>query len=226
MARGAPSRRFKTELTYVRFLVRPYAMAGSRWELAVGASCAAVIGTAFVAELLTPDDVVAAVVLPPLLVAVWLLSSRWAAVLSILALSWFALAIALEPANRLTLALVGTVTLATAFTARLYATALASLLSRYRHLRPTVPSQATPPTLGAIEGLSHGIRSLTPREVEVACLGAQGYTTPEIARRLHIGDRTVETHLSSVYAKLRIGSRNELIRMAARLGGPASPVRS
>jgi DNA-binding CsgD family transcriptional regulator len=226
VARRALSRRYRTEVTYGRFLVRPYALAGSRWEVAVGASCAAVIGTAFVAELLTPDDVVAAVVLPPLLLAIWLLSSRLAAVLSILAISWFALAIALEPANRLTLAVVGTVTLATALTARLYATALARLLSKYRHLRPTLPSQATPPTLGEIEGLTHGIRSLTRRELEVASLGAQGYTTPEIARRLHIGDRTVETHLSGVYAKLRIGSRNELIRMAARLGSPATPARS
>jgi DNA-binding NarL/FixJ family response regulator len=52
--------------------------------------------------------------------------------------------------------------------------------------------------------------SLTQRERIVANLAAGGLTDREIAARLHIGDRTVETHLAHVYAKLRIGGRIEL----------------
>ena len=56
-----------------------------------------------------------------------------------------------------------------------------------------------------------------PCEIEVARLGAEGYTTLEIADQLHIGKRTVESHHAGAYSKLRIGSRAELIRMAAKL---------
>jgi DNA-binding NarL/FixJ family response regulator len=161
------------------------------------------------------------VVLLPLLIAVWLLSNRWAAFVVAVGLVLFGIAITLDPANRLTMALVASVALFTVLIARLYATALASLLSNHRHLRPGVPSDATASTLDAIDESSRGVRSLTRRELEVARVAAEGYSTPEIARRLHIGERTVESHLSSAYSKLRIGTRGELIRMATRLGVPS-----
>jgi DNA-binding CsgD family transcriptional regulator len=69
-----------------------------------------------------------------------------------------------------------------------------------------------------------GLVCAARRELEVAQLGAECYTTPEIARHLRIGERTVESHLSGVYTKLRIGSRAELIRMAVRLGVPAPTI--
>jgi DNA-binding CsgD family transcriptional regulator len=56
--------------------------------------------------------------------------------------------------------------------------------------------------------------------MEVARLGAEGYTAAEIGRRLNIGERTVESHLASTYSKLRITSRLQLVRMASELGSP------
>ncbi len=52
--------------------------------------------------------------------------------------------------------------------------------------------------------------TLTPREMEVARLAAQGKRNSEIARDLHISVRTVETHLANIYAKLNVRSRAEL----------------
>ncbi len=209
----------RATLSYSRFLIRPYAAAGSRWELLVAAGCAFGLVMVFLAELVTTDTVVASLALLPLLAAVWLLSGRWATLIVSIGILLLALALTVEAANRPTLALAGSVAILTVLVTRPYATALASMLASHRHLRWVAPTQATPPTLDRIERFSHGIRSLTSRELEVARLGAEGYTTPEIAHRLHIGERTVESHLAGAYSKLRIGSRAELIRMAATLSG-------
>ena len=55
---------------------------------------------------------------------------------------------------------------------------------------------------------------LTPREREVLRLLARGYTYKEIARRLSVSIKTVETHVSSVLRKLQLSSRHELTRWA------------
>jgi DNA-binding CsgD family transcriptional regulator len=51
---------------------------------------------------------------------------------------------------------------------------------------------------------------LTTREREVAGLAARGHTDVEIAARLSLSRRTVETHLYRVYAKLGVAGRREL----------------
>ena len=56
---------------------------------------------------------------------------------------------------------------------------------------------------------------LTPREREVLRLLARGYAYKEIARRLAISVKTVETHVSAVLRKLQLTSRHELTRWAA-----------
>jgi DNA-binding CsgD family transcriptional regulator len=62
-----------------------------------------------------------------------------------------------------------------------------------------------------------GGSALTRREREVARLAAQGRATREIAEDLSITGRTVEGHLSNVYAKLGVSSKIELIRTAQEL---------
>jgi DNA-binding CsgD family transcriptional regulator len=51
---------------------------------------------------------------------------------------------------------------------------------------------------------------LTNREREVATLVADGMTNQEVAARLYVSEKTVEYHLSNVFAKLGISSRRHL----------------
>jgi DNA-binding CsgD family transcriptional regulator len=62
-----------------------------------------------------------------------------------------------------------------------------------------------------------GARSITGRELEVARLGANRLSSAEIAARLFISHRTVETHLASVYTKLQVNSRSGLADKLAEL---------
>lgn len=56
---------------------------------------------------------------------------------------------------------------------------------------------------------------LTPREREVLQLIARGYAYKEIALRLAISAKTVESHVSAVLRKLQLSNRHELTRWAA-----------
>ena len=56
---------------------------------------------------------------------------------------------------------------------------------------------------------------LTAREREVLQLIARGYRYKEIAARLHLSVKTIETHVSAVLRKLQLSSRHELTRWAA-----------
>jgi DNA-binding NarL/FixJ family response regulator len=59
---------------------------------------------------------------------------------------------------------------------------------------------------------------LTPRELEVLRLLAQGLLNKEIARRLSITERTVKFHVSAILAKLGAGNRTEAVALAAQQG--------
>jgi len=54
--------------------------------------------------------------------------------------------------------------------------------------------------------------ALTRREQEVAGLANDGLTNPEIAGRLFVSQKTVETHMSSILRKLGVSSRREIRR--------------
>ena len=59
---------------------------------------------------------------------------------------------------------------------------------------------------------------LGPREREIVQLLAEGHTSPEIARRLHISTRTVETHRRNIMSKLDLHSVAEITKYAIRKG--------
>lgn len=59
---------------------------------------------------------------------------------------------------------------------------------------------------------------LTPREVEVLKLVAQGMENPEIAGKLYISEATVRTHVSNILGKLHLASRTQAALYALREG--------
>jgi DNA-binding CsgD family transcriptional regulator len=63
-----------------------------------------------------------------------------------------------------------------------------------------------------------GIEALTPTERRIAELAGSGRANPQIAKMLFITTKTVEWHLSHVYSKLDISSRDGL---PSALGGAA-----
>jgi DNA-binding CsgD family transcriptional regulator len=60
--------------------------------------------------------------------------------------------------------------------------------------------------------------ALSSRELDVAYLAVEGLTARQIGERLHIGERTVETHLANLYVKLGVESKRELLQHAEELG--------
>jgi DNA-binding CsgD family transcriptional regulator len=62
---------------------------------------------------------------------------------------------------------------------------------------------------------------LTPSELKIALLVAQGMTNREVAAALFLSPKTVEHHLSHIYRKLDVKSRTQLARLFAEERPPA-----
>jgi DNA-binding CsgD family transcriptional regulator len=67
-----------------------------------------------------------------------------------------------------------------------------------------------------------GIETLTPSETRVARLAAAGHTNVEIAQRLYVSVKTVETHLAHVYGKFDLSGTGSRWRLAGLLGQSAT----
>ena len=59
---------------------------------------------------------------------------------------------------------------------------------------------------------------LSAREREVLLLAAKGLSSKEVARRLFISERTVQTHLASIYDKLGSRNKTEALLLALKYG--------
>jgi len=89
--------------------------------------------------------------------------------------------------------------------------AIADALEGFEQLGTATWIEKARAELGRIGGRTRTV-GLTPAERRVATLVAEGRTNREVAAALFLGERTVETHLSHVYAKLGVRSRAELAR--------------
>jgi DNA-binding NarL/FixJ family response regulator len=63
-----------------------------------------------------------------------------------------------------------------------------------------------------------GTTTLTPREIEIVRLVAQGLRNKELANRLSITEGTVKIHLHNIYDKLGVDGRLELVLCAQQRG--------
>ena len=77
------------------------------------------------------------------------------------------------------------------------------------HGQPLVPPREDEPTATEL---------LTPRELEVVTLLAEGLPNKAIAARLEISDQTVKFHVASIYGKLGASNRTDAVRRALRRG--------
>lgn len=59
---------------------------------------------------------------------------------------------------------------------------------------------------------------MTPREVEVLQMLANGASNTEVGRELYISAKTVKNHLARIYSKLAVQSRTQAVAKALRLG--------
>lgn len=94
-------------------------------------------------------------------------------------------------------------------------TALPHLLQRLKHLDNMTRIHESEKESGTHRD---EIASLTPREREIVGLVAKGGSNKVIARELNITDRTVKTHLSIIFQKLKINDRLQLALLANKNG--------
>ena len=76
----------------------------------------------------------------------------------------------------------------------------------------------SPHVAAAVEALRRTVNGdgLTPRETEVLRLIALGHTSAEIAGKLHVSRRTIETHRARILRELGLVTRAELVHFALR----------
>ncbi|WP_206302312.1 MULTISPECIES: response regulator transcription factor [unclassified Streptomyces] len=56
------------------------------------------------------------------------------------------------------------------------------------------------------------VPSLSPHELRIALLVAEGHSNPEVAAQIGVTRRTVEFHLTNIYAKLSVDRRTQLAK--------------
>jgi len=74
------------------------------------------------------------------------------------------------------------------------------------------------PAIEAALSVRRRLEKLTPRQMEVLRLMAEGLTTPEIARRLTLSAKTIETHRGEIMKRVGIHDIVGLVRYAVRVG--------
>lgn len=88
----------------------------------------------------------------------------------------------------------------------------------------SVAAGATVLAPGLAAALARGVQAdrstprLSPRELEVLALVADGASNPSIAATLHLSEATVKTHLLHVFEKLSVADRTRAVTRAMELG--------
>jgi NarL family two-component system response regulator YdfI len=94
----------------------------------------------------------------------------------------------------------------------------ASSVSGARALGQDADAYLLAPPQSQTEETDPLVEALTPREVQVLELVADGLPNKAIAARLGVSDETVKFHLGSVFGKLGASNRTDAVRQALRRG--------
>lgn len=95
---------------------------------------------------------------------------------------------------------------------------LASSKAKRLEADTLVLNAPAPRKTGGSRDSSENPAGLTSREMEVLRLVAEGLTDAQVAERLVLSPRTVQTHLSSIYSKLHVNTRSAATRFAVEHG--------
>ena len=101
--------------------------------------------------------------------------------------------------------------------------ALNRALETFDELGAALWSERAASELARIPGRTSASNGLSETERRVAALAAEGLANKAIAARLYVTVRTVEAHLSKIYAKLGVHSRVELVARMGPAGDAARP---
>ena len=96
--------------------------------------------------------------------------------------------------------------------------ALKEVLAGRHYLSSPLSEWAINALTTRVADTSDPLNMLSPREREVLQLAVEGYGNPEIAEKLFISPRTVETHRTNLLRKLGLQSQTDLVRFAIRKG--------
>jgi DNA-binding NarL/FixJ family response regulator len=92
-----------------------------------------------------------------------------------------------------------------------------------RYVAPRIAALLGPAAAAA--GAPRGLECLTRREAEVLRMIAHGYSNGEVARRLNVSLKTIESHRGNMNRKLALRNTVDLVRFAAAHGIGSAPLR-
>jgi len=86
------------------------------------------------------------------------------------------------------------------------------------YLSPAVSKRVVDDYVSRTSGAADPLAALTPRQREILQLVAEGHTNKEVAQRLGLSYRTVETHRNQLMKRLGVTDLPGLVRFAVRVG--------
>lgn len=86
------------------------------------------------------------------------------------------------------------------------------------YLSPAVSKQVVADYVGRTGGAKDPLDALTPRQREILQLVAEGHTSKDVAQRLGLSFKTVETHRAQIMERLGLHDLTGLVRFAVRSG--------
>ena len=71
--------------------------------------------------------------------------------------------------------------------------------------------------MGSLQQAEHKKEALTPRQIEVLTLVAQGLTYKEVGAKLFLSERTIKYHMGETIERLHLDNRQQVIEYGKRM---------